>query len=310
MRPADLLVGDHALGAVAADAEDPGVRRAGRRLEPWGGRLAVTPGLLSGAVGAGAGREPPGRPPRPATRRRCRRARRPPRGCRAARPRSPRWRRSARTRRRRASLRRTMPLAGETTSRQVGAPSSGLATPCSSTRALRGRRGRRGSSGPGPRRPAGPAWRGRPACPAGGISIRPVTPRSAHGLHAQVPAHRVAHLGHQPAQHLLAVVDDGAVGVGQQPGPRVVGVDGPGVAGQRPRPPVPCARCGRPPPPAAGSPAPWPAGRRPARRAARGCRRPRPGRRRWRWRRSGRGAAARRPPRPGHRRARRSSRSG
>ena len=40
--------------------------------------------------------------------------------------------------------------------------------------------------------------------------------------HAQVPAHGVAHLRDEPAQHVAAVVDDAAVGVGDQRDARVV----------------------------------------------------------------------------------------
>ena len=53
-----------------------------------------------------------------------------------------------------------------------------------------------------------------------------------HRRQAEVPADRRGDLADQPAQHLAAVVDDLAVGVGEQPGARVVGGDGPGQAGQ------------------------------------------------------------------------------
>src|SRR5699024_10394488 len=50
----------------------------------------------------------------------------------------------------------------------------------------------------------------------------------AEGLHAQVPAHRVAHLADDPPQDLRAGVDDLAVDVGHERNPGVVGGDGPG----------------------------------------------------------------------------------
>ena len=52
--------------------------------------------------------------------------------------------------------------------------------------------------------------------PAGGSSRMPVTPRSRHGLHAEVPAHRVGDLLHDAAYDVAAVVDHLAVAVGDQ----------------------------------------------------------------------------------------------
>ena len=99
----------------------------------------------------------------------------------------------------------------------------------------------------------GSARLARPArVPAGGSSIRPVTPRSRHGLHAQVPAHRVAHLVDEPVEHLAAVVHDRAVGVGQQGDAGVVRRDGRAQRRAGPRPRAPCARCGTRRRPAAG----------------------------------------------------------
>ena len=68
--------------------------------------------------------------------------------------------------------------------------------------------------------------------PAGGISNRPVTPEVGHRSHAQVPANRRGDLADQPLEHLPTVVDDLTVGVGQQPGSRIVGRDGPGQRGE------------------------------------------------------------------------------
>ena len=65
-----------------------------------------------------------------------------------------------------------------------------------------------------------------------------------HRLHAEVPADRAADLGDDPLEHLAAVVDDLAVAVGDQRGPRVVGGHRPGQRCRAPRRPGPCARCG------------------------------------------------------------------
>ncbi len=56
-----------------------------------------------------------------------------------------------------------------------------------------------------------------------GSSMTAVTPRSARVGHAQVPAHRRGDLADQAAQHGRAVVDGGAVEVGEQDLGRLLG---------------------------------------------------------------------------------------
>ena len=112
-------------------------------------------------------------------------------------------------------------------------------------------------------------------------------------------------------QDLAAVVDDGAVAVGEQPRARVVGADATPASSPRRADGrghvLGVERAGdleRAQPRALGR-----VGLR-GRRAARACRRRRSGRRRSRWRRSGRARRAWRAPRRGRRRGRRSCRSG
>ncbi len=63
--------------------------------------------------------------------------------------------------------------------------------------------------------------------PAGDFQNRGDT-EIGHGLHAQVPADRIADLVHQASKNIAAVVNDATIGVGEQTDARVVGRDGVG----------------------------------------------------------------------------------
>ena len=65
-----------------------------------------------------------------------------------------------------------------------------------------------------------------------------------HGLQAEVPADRAGDLADDPGEHVLAVVDDLAVLVGDQRGARVVDRHRAGEAGRGGRRRGPCGRCG------------------------------------------------------------------
>ena len=199
-----------------------------------------------GAGGAAAGRGRPGRRPRRATRRPGRRAARRRRCGRAG------WRRrrsaapgASSSAAAASSDRWKVPLAGETTIRQVGRGLD-LRRPRRASR----RTSRASSSWSGVlsanvstplQRALGDAGEG-----AGGRHLEDAGDAEVgHGLHAEVPAHRAGDLADDPGEHVAAVVDDLAVVVGDQRGARVVGRDRAGQRGRGGRRRAPCARCGR-----------------------------------------------------------------
>ena len=183
--------------AVAAHAEDPRVARRRWRVVMAALLISASPRSPRGAAGSTAGRETTGSPsstshsttvpPWGATTG-CSSARGP--GCRRRCPGSstvPSGR----------STMRIVPLAGATSIRQVGEPSCGAALPW---RAARSRAASRSSgvlratvSTPGSERLTRPVERAgrRHLDHAGDAEL-------AHRLHAQVPAHRVAHLADDP----------------------------------------------------------------------------------------------------------------
>ena len=73
-----------------------------------------------------------------------------------------------------------------------------------------------------------------------------------HGAHAQVPADRVAYLGHDPLDHLATVVDDSAICIGQQAHARIRGRSRREHMPRAAAPLAPCARCGTRRPPGGG----------------------------------------------------------
>ena len=132
-----------------------------------------------------------------------------------------------------SSVRVNWPLPGETTSRQVGLPAIGERGHPAVLADEVQRVGQLVGGVQGEQLDALEVALGDPGQGAGGRHLQqPGDAEVGHRRQAEVPAHRRGDLADQPAQHVAAVVDDLAVGVGEQPGPRVVGGDGPGQAGQ------------------------------------------------------------------------------
>ena len=124
-----------------------------------------------------------------------------------------------------------MPLAGATSMRHVGADDMGLGDAVSVHQVAGGvqvvRRLQRDDLDSGER-----ALGESGECSGGWNFEECGDAEFAHGLHAEVPAHRVADLHDQPLEVLAAALDHGAVGVGEQTSAGVVGRDGACVVGE------------------------------------------------------------------------------